>query len=57
MVDDKKKVLLCFAAQPPTTHHVERGVKLGAMTKSTAGKQNKLRAVSSQSIMCPNAFH
>jgi hypothetical protein len=57
MVDDKKKVLLCFAAQPPTTHHVERGVKLGAMTKSTAGKQNKLRVVSSQSIMCPNAFH
>ena len=35
----RKKVVFELAAQPSTTHHVERGVKLGALAKSTGKKE------------------
>jgi hypothetical protein len=39
MIEEKHKALSAFAAQPSTTHHVERGMKLGAFAKKT-GKQD-----------------
>ena len=38
----KKKVVFEFAAQPSTTHHVERGVKLGALAKSTGKRETNV---------------
>jgi hypothetical protein len=32
--DARNDVLMTFAAQPSTTHHVERGVELGNFVKS-----------------------
>jgi hypothetical protein len=52
MIEEKHKVLSAFAAQPSTTHHVERGVKLGAFAKKT-GKQ-KLKVL--LHVMASNPF-
>jgi hypothetical protein len=43
---------MTFGAQPSTIHHVERGVKLGARTKSI-GKQELSVSIF---VMCSNGF-
>lgn len=54
--DQHKKIriraLQHFAAQPSTTHHVERGVKLGARAKQTGKSEMK----TSINVLASNAF-
>ena len=51
-IADKKYVLKRFAAQPSTTHHVERGVKFGAHLASTNRSELKV----AQYAMASNGF-
>ena len=51
-LQERKRVLLTFAAQPSTTHHVERGVKLGALAKKTGKQELKV----SLHVMASNPF-
>ena len=52
MAGEKQKILLTFAAQPSTTHHVERGVKLGAFARKTGKQEMKV----SMHVMASNPF-
>jgi hypothetical protein len=52
MEEEKHKILSAFAAQPSTTHHVERGVKLGAFAQKTGKQEMKV----SMHVMASNPF-
>jgi hypothetical protein len=52
MEEEKHRILSAFAAQPSTTHHVERGVKLGAFARKTGKQEMKV----SMHVMASNPF-